>query len=169
MIDLTLPVDSSDEFSPFVSSAKSSADNYVAFREGIHAGAMLATASPPFAQRLLDSPESFMRLGVSLPCGSNRTAMRVDTADGPVVIKKYRDVGLWGTLKRSVTPSRAASVFRNTVRLLDGGVRTPRPIAFVNRCPLRPFNSTKSYYVYRWLEGDVLDTVFRNDTVSREL
>jgi serine/threonine protein kinase len=90
---------------------------------------VLAALSDP--HRLLDGPEAEILLdgrnrvgALKLPVGLSRTM--------DIVVKKYRSLGI-NKLKSLFQASKAARAWRGAISILDVGLKTPHPVAYLER------------------------------------
>ena len=93
----------------------------------------------PRLKAILDNPEAAMAGGEILKPGSGSTVVRVQTAAGPVVIKRYNAKGWSHWLRYALGPSRAVRSWVSGHRLEWLGLGTPRPLAVleIRRCGVR--------------------------------
>jgi tRNA A-37 threonylcarbamoyl transferase component Bud32 len=89
---------------------------------------------------------------------------RTTWAGREVVVKCYKHVGLTHSIRHTVKGSRARRGWLNARRLMELGVRTPRPLAYVDeyRGPLL----WRSFFVTEFEPGRRLDELFRDEHVS---
>jgi tRNA A-37 threonylcarbamoyl transferase component Bud32 len=89
--------------------------------------------------------------GTVLKNGNTSTVALVKVGDRSLVVKRYNLKSVWHALKRCVRPSRASISWRNAHRLMSLGIKTPKPIAFVERRfgPLR----TEAFFITEYVDG----------------
>jgi tRNA A-37 threonylcarbamoyl transferase component Bud32 len=102
-------------------------------------------------QAILDDPEAAIRSGTPLKLGDSTTVVKVDTAAGPVVLKRYNIMGWRHRLRRCLVPTRAWRCWVSGHRLDVLGIATPKPLAMLERrcCGLRG----RSYLITEFLEA----------------
>lgn len=83
--------------------------------------------------------------------GDTTTVIRVEYNKNPWVIKRYNRVGWWGKIKRAVTTSRARRCWHYSQKLLQLGIHTPTPIAYVEQRK-GPF-CLESYGITEFISG----------------
>lgn len=113
---------------------------------------------PPVVRRALEAGPDAMLAGCEpLPYSRDeRSASRLRLADCDVVLKKYREHKPRHRLRQLLRRSRAEKVYRVTQLLVERGVATPRPIAYVNSM-WGPFSGPDSYYLYEYLPGETIE------------
>lgn len=102
-------------------------------------------------QAILDDPEAAMQSGTPLKLGDSTTVVKVETASGPVVLKRYNIMGWRHWLRRCLVPTRAWRCWVSGHRLDVLGIATPKPLAMLERrcCGLRG----RSYLITEFLEA----------------
>jgi tRNA A-37 threonylcarbamoyl transferase component Bud32 len=88
---------------------------------------------------------------------------RVQWAGRDVVVKRYNHMGLFHSLRHTVKGSRARRGWRNGQRLLELGIPTPRPVAYIDeyRGPLL----WRSYLVTEYVDGRLLNGLLKDANV----
>lgn len=88
---------------------------------------------------ILADPEAAMAGGKPLKLGDSTTVVRVETDNGPVVIKRYNLLGWWHWLRRCLMPTRAWRCWISGHRLEYLGIPTPPTLAVIEKrcCGLR--------------------------------
>jgi tRNA A-37 threonylcarbamoyl transferase component Bud32 len=85
----------------------------------------------PILTPILTAPDAHIAQGVLLKDGATCTVARVDSADRPLVIKRYNLKTLRHALTRLWRPSRAWHSWREGHRLRFLGISTPAPLALI--------------------------------------
>ncbi|MDY6972153.1 MAG: lipopolysaccharide kinase InaA family protein [Thermodesulfobacteriota bacterium] len=92
----------------------------------------------------------------------NTSTVALACIDGKyLVIKRYNIKSAWHAIRRCFRPSRAWISWRNSHRLVFLGIRTAKPIAFVEK-RWGPFRS-KAYFVTEYVDGLDLRSLFHSD------
>ena len=88
---------------------------------------------------------------------------RVQWAGRDVVVKRYNHMGLLHSLRHTMKGSRARRGWRNGQRLLELGIPTPRPVAYIDeyRGPLL----WRSYLVTEYVDGRLLSGLLKDANV----
>ena len=113
--------------------------------------------------RFLADPNHVMNSGRVLKKGNTSTVTMVEVNGQNMVVKRYNIKNAWHAFKRSFRPSRAWISWRNAHRLTSLGIRTPRPIALVEK-RLGPFRST-AYFITEYMDGIDAYSLFHSDRV----
>lgn len=119
-------------------------------------------------RRLWNDPDAWMQSGEPLKMGGRCTVVRVDSAGGPLVVKRFNHRHRWHAARHALATSRAKSAWRLGHRLRAEGVLTPEPLAWREERwgPLRG----RSYLVTPWLPGEqLLDYVWAHGHNERAL
>lgn len=135
--------------------------NDVTTRRSITRIAHLASDLPAdLAEQLWCDPVALMKHGETLQRTGLRNTVRINWDDKQYVMKHYQP-SWWHAVRQLVTPSRAWATASATLKLVDGGVATPRPAACIeNRWgALR----RDSFLMYPYLEGRTLRSYFKNE------
>jgi (heptosyl)LPS beta-1,4-glucosyltransferase len=103
---------------------------------------------------LWDSPENLLRQGKCLQSKSRTTVARVDFGSGSYLLKFHHWAGFWKTVTKSLAVSPNRRSFNDGVKLVDGGVPTPLPLACVD-VRLGPLNVC-SYLLTEFVSGTSL-------------
>jgi len=101
--------------------------------------------------------------GESIKTGEISDVYRVQWAGCDLVVKRYNHVGLLHSLRHTLKGSRAGRGWINGQRLLEMGIPTPRPIAYIDefRGPLL----WRSYLVTEFADGRRLNEVLEDRDV----
>lgn len=99
-------------------------------------------------------PDDLIAAGEPLKLGRGTTVVKV-SGPRPAVVKRYNLRTWTRTLVHLFLPSRARRSWEGAKALLEAGIPTPRPLAYLESTwgPLR----LRSFYVYEFLEGITLD------------
>jgi tRNA A-37 threonylcarbamoyl transferase component Bud32 len=110
---------------------------------------------------LLDSPKARQR---ALKLHDEIDVYRIEWAGRDAVVKCYKHVGLIHSIRHTLKRSRARRGWLNARRLIELGVRTPRPLAYADeyRGPLL----WRSFLVTEFEAGRRLDDLLADDRVS---
>ena len=102
--------------------------------------------------------------GESIKTGDISDVYRVQWAGRDLVVKRYNHVGLMHSLRHTVKGSRAFRGWINGQRLLELGIPTPRPVAYIDeyRGPLL----WRSYLVTEFTDGRRLNELLEDANVS---
>jgi hypothetical protein len=103
------------------------------------------------AGRLRDEPDRLVESARAIKDGDRCTVRRIDTAAGPLVIKRYNRRGPIHSVAHAIVRSRAAWSWRSAHRLLEAGLRTPRPRAMMEE-RWGPFRG-RSFLLADFVEG----------------
>jgi len=123
-------------------------DESYAVRDGAAAPELRAV------ERLLTAPGTRV-----LKDGSRATVAAVATADGTLVLKRFRDGSPLRLLVTLALGSSAHRVWQATALMRAAGFRVPEPIAALER---RRFGApTRSCSIARWVDGPALDELWR--------
>lgn len=119
----------------------------------------------PLLEALWNDPDGVVARGTMLKRGRGTTVVRIDGAE-PVVVKRYNLRNRGRTLSHLLLPSRASRSWEGALRLREAGIATPRPLAALETRlgPLR----LRSFFVYPYLSGEMLDRTLRRPSVSSE-
>lgn len=79
------------------------------------------------------------------------TVTSVATGNDYWVVKRYNTKNAWHFLRRSLQRSRAINCWDAALRLLEGGVATPRPVGWAEQ-RLGPLKG-RSYYISQYVSG----------------
>jgi len=143
---------------------------------GSFRGAVDAAFYEPEFIASLSDPEKLMRCGTVIHAGRNRLAALSLDIPGrgrrEVVLKRFRPRGV-DKLKTLFLPSKPLKAWRGARALLERGIPTPRPVAWLER--RRAGTVAEGYFLaekeenvrevrelFRGLEGDHLDTLLRS-------
>jgi tRNA A-37 threonylcarbamoyl transferase component Bud32 len=101
--------------------------------------------------------------GESIKTGEVSDVYRVQWAGRDLVVKRYNHVGLMHSLRHTLKGSRARRGWINGQRLLEMGIPTPCPVAYIDerRGPLL----WRSYLITEFTDGRRLDEVLEDETV----
>jgi len=102
--------------------------------------------------------------GESIKTGEVSDVYRVEWAGRDLVVKRYNHVGLLHSLRHTVKSSRARRGWINGQRLLEMGIPTPRPIAYIDEFhgPLL----WRSYLITEFADGRRLNEVLEDGNVA---
>lgn len=105
----------------------------------------------PEIRRLLADPDAAMTGGEVLKQGHTATVVRVDTAEGPLVIKRYNIKSWTHLLSRLFRKSRGWHSWANAMRLEFLGIPVVQPVALIEERvgPLR----RRAYFITRFVPG----------------
>lgn len=109
-------------------------------------------------QQLLDAPDALLAQGEILKDGNSATVVRLQSAEGDWVIKRYNIKGFWHGLKRCLRPTRAAVSWGNAHRLKISEINTPHALAMAEK-RFGPFRFT-GYYVCAYVAAPDAGTYF---------
>ena len=123
-------------------------DEHYAVRHGAAAPELRAV------ERLLTAPGTRV-----LKDGSRVTVAAIETADGTLVLKRFRDESPLRLLVTLGLGSSAHRVWQGTARMRAAGFRVPEPIAALERRRLGL--PVRSCSVARWIDGPALDELWR--------
>jgi tRNA A-37 threonylcarbamoyl transferase component Bud32 len=109
----------------------------------------------------LDSPQARQH---AMKLHDEIDVYRLEWAGRDVVVKCYKHIGLIHSIRHTLKKSRARRASLNAQRLIELGVRTPRPLGYVDEyCgPLL----WRSFLVTQFETGRRLDEVLKDDRVS---
>ncbi|MFP4034018.1 MAG: lipopolysaccharide kinase InaA family protein [Desulfovermiculus sp.] len=111
---------------------------------------------------LLKDPDRAMHSGWMLKEGNSSTVALIEVDDRQLVVKRYNMKNFVHRLKRSLRPSRAWKSWRNAHILSQIGIKTPMPVALVEK-RLGPLRST-AYYITEFVPGkSVYTSVYSKD------
>jgi hypothetical protein len=110
---------------------------------------------------LWTDPSSLISRGQRLQTNDARQTVRLEWRCQAFVLKHYRAPTRRHGFKQLVLPTRAWKTWNFTHRLINAGVASPRPVAYIeNRWgPLR----RDSYLMYPYIEGRTLRTCIAED------
>jgi hypothetical protein len=127
------------------------------FSRVAHLGNELPTG---LAEQLWLDPAALMKCGETLQRTGLRNTVRLHWGDRQYVMKHYQP-SWWHAVRQLVTPSRAWATASATLKLVDGGIATPRPAACIeNRWGVL---RRDSFLMYPYLEGRTLRSYFKNE------
>jgi tRNA A-37 threonylcarbamoyl transferase component Bud32 len=113
---------------------------------------------------LNDPDETLDRLeGGLLKNGRGSTVGRVMVDGLGLVVKRYNIKGFWHGIRRCLRASRAARSWRNAHRLLLADIKTPVPVALVEK-RFGPLRST-AYFINEFIDGPRAVDYFPNPNV----
>lgn len=115
-------------------------------------------AYTPRMAQLLDDPDQWMDEGTLLKAGNTATLAKVSVDGRDVVIKRYNIKNVRHGLGRFFRPSRAWVSWRNSHFLRYMNIRTPQPIALIER-RWGPFRR-RAYFITEYVQGTPLNHVF---------
>lgn len=113
----------------------------------------------PELEAFFGDPDGVMRQGEMLKDGNSATVVKVTLDGRPVVIKRYNIKGPVHLLRRFWRPSRAWISWGNAHRLQLMGIKTPPPVAFLER-RLGPWRG-RAYYLCDFVAGEELFGAFQ--------
>jgi tRNA A-37 threonylcarbamoyl transferase component Bud32 len=109
----------------------------------------------------LNNPEKFLRGETRLKDGKSSTVFLVRVSGRPLVVKRYNMKNAWHAARRSYRKSRAWASWRNSHLLKISGIRTPAPVAMMEK-RLGPFRGV-SYILAEYVEGEDIYTLLNSD------
>lgn len=114
--------------------------------------------------KISDEVQTCMRRGKIIKSGDNIDVCRTAWQGRDVVVKWYKHVSLFHSLRYTFKRSRARRAWTNGRRLLAFDVATPRPLAYIDehRGPLL----WQSFLVTEYVGSPMLHTVLRDERVS---
>jgi hypothetical protein len=120
-----------------------------------------ASLPAALAELLWQRPQALVALGKPLQRVRKRRTVRVQWDSQRFAFKHYGEASRLSGLKRSVRKSRAYSTWVASHRLVEAGIRTPRPVACVeNRWgPMR----RDSFLMYPYVDGKTLRSYFAGE------
>lgn len=121
-----------------------------------------------FTQFLQNPDDIFKRSdAIFLKKGRSSTVIKVTMGKKELVIKRYNIKNIWHYLRRFLRPTRAYHSWKMAHKLYLFGVRTPKPIAFIekNYFGLR----SKSYYVSEYISGIHANDYFSSNDLHSDL
>jgi len=107
-----------------------------------------------------------MQRGVYLKNGSKSLVSRVNMGASEVVIKGYRHLGWFHSLRHTVKGSRAQHSWIMANCLHSLGIRTPQPLGYIDE--YRGIVLWQSYFLYEYVEGPPLHAVLQDPSSSPE-
>ncbi len=113
----------------------------------------------PSLQKLLHDPNSAFHNDVIKVLKQENvcTIVVIRCADQLLVVKRYNLKGLGHRIRRALSRSRAWYSWHNAHRLIQWGINTPTPVAYIEQRygPLR----RTAFYINQYIEGDWLCNV----------
>jgi hypothetical protein len=104
-------------------------------------------------EQLWRDPEALIQSGEMMRRTGLRRIVRVEWASKQYVLKQYRPT-YWHFVRQLISRSWASLTFKSTVKLIDAGIPTPRPVACVEN---RWGNFRRdSFLMYEYIEGVTL-------------
>jgi tRNA A-37 threonylcarbamoyl transferase component Bud32 len=117
----------------------------------------------PDGQLSAASVVSLINGGEDIKTSSISDVYRTQWAGRDVVVKRYNHVGLGHSLRHSIKGSRARRSWTNGQRLLQLGIPTPRPLAYIDE--YRGALLWRSYIVTEFVDGRRLSELLEDDRV----
>lgn len=105
--------------------------------------------------------------GEMLKNGNTCTVSKIKINGRVFVIKRYNIKNFLHRMKRIFQMSRAAKCWANAHRLLFYGIKTPRPIAMIEKKWL--FFKSESYYICDYLDSVSADYLLKHSNPSKEV
>ena len=113
-------------------------------------------------QKFLAQPDQQMAAGEMLKDGDSTTVVRLRGGGREYVVKRYNLMGPWHAIRRAPRPSRAWHCWYVAHRLLELGLKTPRPVAMLE-CRVGILRR-QAYYVSEYEAGpNVLESLDGED------
>jgi serine/threonine-protein kinase RIO1 len=109
---------------------------------------------------LLQNPEKIFsaRTTIFLKKGRSSTVAKIQVDNRTLVIKRYNIKNVWHALRRALRETRAVKSWRDAHHIFAAGIRTPKPIAFIeNQC--LGFRG-KSYFIMEYVAGNDVGDYF---------
>ena len=160
-----------EQKTPEIIQRKSKAQsNYITERSASHFLTYLSDYDSPQMSLLFSNPDSYLDNNAKkiIKHDQTTTVAVVECDDKLLVLKRYNTKGVWHFFKRSVRITRASICWNFAHRLLQSGLKTPKPIGYrENRfSELRG----RSYYLAEFSPGETLhkylDNVFDKDKLD---
>ena len=114
--------------------------------------------------RFLSNPDLVIDESRLLKKGNTSTVALVVMSGKSLVVKRYNIKSTWHGLRRCFRRSRAWISWRNSHRLVFLGIRTAKPVAFLEK-RWGPFRS-KAYFITEHVDGVDLGRLFHSDRVK---
>lgn len=116
------------------------------------------------AQQFADVVDKLLDDGEVLKRGRTCSVSCVTWNSHDVVIKRYNHKGFWHSFRHTLKGSRARRNWINALRLSWTGIRTPEPLAYVDkfRGPLL----WQSYFITRFVPGSQVHKLFRDEQAT---
>jgi lipopolysaccharide kinase (Kdo/WaaP) family protein len=110
-------------------------------------------------ERLWREPASLIQSGDMMRRTGLRRTVRLDWNSKPYVLKQYRPTW-WHFVRQLPLRSWASATFKSTIRLLNAGFPTPRPVA----CVENRWGSLRrdSFLMYEYVEGVTLRSYLKD-------
>lgn len=116
--------------------------------------------SPEFLNFLQHPEQAFKHpTAVLLKNGRSATVIKVQFDHRTLVIKRYNLKNIWHRLRRCLRPTRASTSWRLAQKLNLFGVKTAKPVAFIEKKWLGLRG--KSYYVTEYISGEHIGDYFQ--------
>ena len=117
-------------------------------------------------EELTEKLDDAVRRGEILKDGSKSLVSRVAMGGTEVVVKGYHHLGLLHSIRHTFQGSRAKKSWQMANRLYLLGVKTPKPLAYIDE--YRGFLLWKSYFIYEYVSGPSLHNVLKNPAVPEK-
>jgi len=121
-----------------------------------------------FSRNIHSNIDQIMAKGSILKAGNSATVVKINIDGFNLVIKRYNIKNFSHLLRRFWRPSRASVSWRNANLLELIGIKTPKPIGFIEK-RFGPFRST-AYFISEYQEADsLLSTYSKRAPLEKEL
>jgi len=121
-----------------------------------------------FSRNIHNNIDQIMENGNILKAGNSATVVKINIDGFNLVIKRYNIKNFSHLLRRFWRPSRASVSWRNANLLELIGIKTPKPIGFIEK-RFGPFRSV-AYFISEYQEADsLLSTYSKRAPLEKEL
>jgi tRNA A-37 threonylcarbamoyl transferase component Bud32 len=107
-----------------------------------------------------------MKRGHVLKNGTKSFVSHVNLGGAEVVIKGYRHLGLWHSIRHTFKGSRAKQSWRKANRLCDLEIPTPKPLAYIDE--YQGGLLWRSFFIYEYISGPGLHAVLADPAIIAE-